>query len=167
MMTKTLDLVVEVGSSTPSAGGSVATTTWPRQKQLFQWIQRLLPGDIIGASDSYGTWYEGVVQSLPTTSMKVHFKGWSKKYDEDISETDYSTRVAPLYTKTNNWRAAMRKGSEIEYTKLLEETGSKWLPAIVMAVDDTFDTVSIKFKQKNNDVKLQTEIALDSEEVRT
>jgi len=164
MKKKTLDLVIEVGSSS----GNLKSIKWPRDNQLFSWTRKIIQGDIIGASDSYGEWFEGVVREIKTTSpghMLVHFKGWSKKFDEKISESEYTQRVAPVFTKTVNWRASLKKGSEVEYTKRIDDEGSKWLPAIVMDVDDSFDTITLKYRQADRRILQVSEIELDSEEI--
>jgi hypothetical protein len=158
---KRLDLIVEVGS--PAINSK--HTLWPRDKQLFKWTNKVLPGDLIGASDMYGEWFEAVAEHVSSSSMEVHFKGWAKKFNETIEKKDYHTRLAPLYTKTVNWRAALKKGSEVDYTNEVCDEGSKWFPGIVTGVDDTFDTVVVKYKQHGNTVKQETDIALDSEQV--
>ena len=58
-----------------------------------------------------------------------------------------------------------KKGSEIEFTKKVEEKGSKWLPGIVTDVDDAFDTVSVKFMQSGGEVRQEIDIDIDSEKV--
>lgn len=158
---KVLDLVVEVGSVSDNSD-----VKWPRDEQLYSWTKKVAVGDLIGASDRYKEWFEAVVVHISPSSMTVHFKGWSKKFDEVIEEKDYKHRIAPLYTKTTNWRAALKKGSEIEYTMTINEDGSKWLPAFVTEVDETFDTITIKYKKSDNTVVLASDIDLDSEEVR-
>ena len=162
---KTLDLVIEVASVSAEVD-TPHQLTWPRDKQLFQWINKLVPGDLIGASDEYQCWFEAVVLEVLPDSMSVHFKGWAKKFDERIDKYEYRDRLAPLYTKTENWREKLQKGSEIDFTKKVEAKGSKWLPGIVTDVDCAFDTVSIKYRQHDSNLVHQVNhIDLDSEQV--
>ena len=162
MTKKSLDLVVEVGSCSSTDSDDIK---WPRDDYLFKWIGKLIPGDLIDASDEYQKWFESTVVRVTPLSMMVHFKGWGSTFDEVIQSDDYKKRIAPLYTKTKNWRADLKVGSEVEYTKVVLKTGSKWLPGIVTEVDHAFDTVTVKFKQQDDIVKQQTDIALDSEQV--
>jgi hypothetical protein len=138
----------------------------------WQWAKSLCPGDRIDAADKYGDWLESVVERVSpatitatTASMVVHYKGWSKKFDETIEEKDYTTRLAPLHTRTENWRAALQTGSEIEYTMMVDTDGSRWLPGIVVEVNDAFNLVSVKFKKWDGEIRQQTDIALDNEKV--
>lgn len=163
MTKKQLDLVIEVGSySSPSSSEII----WPRDNQLFKWTSKIASGDLIGASDKYKNWFEAVAEVVSDNSMLVHFKGWSKKFDETIQAKDYKTRLAPLYTKTDNWREKLKKGFELEVTKKVDVGGSKWLPGIVTEVDNMFDTVSVKYRQSGGSIFEIKDIALDSEQVR-
>lgn len=163
MNERTLDLIVEVGKA---AGDKPDDVTWPRDKQLFRWTDRVQRGDTIGASDEYGSWYEAVVQEVGASHMVVHFKGWGAKFDEKILAPDYHKRLAPCFTKTANWRAALKKGSEVDYSTSQSTTDPRlWLPGIVTAVDDMFGSISLKFKRADNRVHLATDIDLESEQV--
>jgi hypothetical protein len=86
-------------------------------------------------------------------------------FDELISIKDHS-KLAPLYTKTTNWRALLKKNSEIEFTKYFTPADNcKWLPAIVTQVDDYFNTISVKYKQTDGKVFEATDIDIASEQV--
>jgi hypothetical protein len=42
------------------------------------------------------------VVALSSTLVKLHYRGWTSKWDEWIERT--SMRIAPLHTKVRNWR---------------------------------------------------------------
>jgi len=46
--------------------------------------------------------YESRVVALSSTLVKLHYRGWTSKWDEWIERT--SMRIAPLHTKVRNWR---------------------------------------------------------------
>ncbi|KAF1787209.1 Ubiquitin specific protease domain [Phytophthora cactorum] len=57
---------------------------------------------LIDALDTDQKWYESRVVDLNETHVKVHYRGWTAKWDEWVNRT--ASRLAPLHTKVPNWR---------------------------------------------------------------
>ncbi|KAI9980753.1 hypothetical protein PInf_010072 [Phytophthora infestans] len=70
--------------------------------QAEAWRFRLQKDQLIDALDTDNKWYESRVVDLAETQVKVHYRGWTAKWDEWVNRT--STRLAPLHTKVRNWR---------------------------------------------------------------
>ncbi|OWZ24189.1 Ubiquitin-specific protease [Phytophthora megakarya] len=66
------------------------------------WRYQLQVGQLIDARDTDNVWYESRVVALSSTLVKLHYRGWTSKWDEWIERT--STRIAPLHTNVQNWR---------------------------------------------------------------
>lgn len=71
--------------------------------------------------------------ALSSTLVKLHYRGWTSKWDEWIERT--STRIAPLHTKVRNWRAfqvgdAVMVGRQVAYKRYPE-----WRNAVVTALE--------------------------------
>lgn len=80
-----------------------------RDGLLNLWLKDLHAGDSVDASDSHGKWYEARIVSIAADgSLKVHFKAWSAKFDENITFADIPKRIAPLYSMTPDWRSALK-----------------------------------------------------------
>ncbi|KAK1942962.1 Ubiquitin carboxyl-terminal hydrolase 4 [Phytophthora citrophthora] len=82
-------------------------TDWRHHKfysevQAEAWRFTLEINQLIDANDTDKKWYESRVIDLSDTKVKVHYRGWTAKWDEWINRT--STRLAPLHTKVRNWR---------------------------------------------------------------
>jgi ubiquitin C-terminal hydrolase len=124
-------------------------TYWPKDEVLNIWKQSLRRGDLIDAQDEFGSWFESVVSSvnIHTKSITVHFKGWGKKFDRDIYNTQLVLCVAPLYSKTENWRDKLQIYDRVDYTKHSGmDQGRKWLAGYVMAIDHSEGRLKIKYK---------------------
>ncbi|KAG7376693.1 hypothetical protein PHYPSEUDO_012870 [Phytophthora pseudosyringae] len=67
------------------------------------WRYQLQIDELIDARDTDSVWYESRVVALSSTLVKIHYRGWTSKWDEWIERT--STRIAPLHTKVRDWRA--------------------------------------------------------------
>ncbi|KAJ8571665.1 hypothetical protein ON010_g5174 [Phytophthora cinnamomi] len=98
--------------------------TWRYQLQIDQ---------LIDARDTDNVWYESRVVGLSSTLIKLHYRGWTSKWDEWIERT--STRIAPLHTKVRNWRDfkvgdAMMVGRQVATKKYPE-----WRNAVVTACE--------------------------------
>lgn len=88
---------------------AAVTVTSARDGLLNLWLKDLRGGDSIDASDSHGKWYEArIVHVSADGSLKVHFKAWSSKFDENILKADVPKRVAPLYSMTPDWRSTLK-----------------------------------------------------------
>ena len=80
--------------------------TWPRDVVEEgspvdpHWRLALKAGDLLDAQDKQeGKWYESNVVSVRGDVVRVHFKGWSDKWDEDINRKTEAARLEPLHTK--------------------------------------------------------------------
>ena len=93
----------------------------PRQAVLQQWKRSLQVGDVVDAQDKKTNWYEAVViavhpnnnnnnnnnknvdikyspagsggSGMALPGLKVHFKGWSSQFDEEITPLDVERRI--------------------------------------------------------------------------
>ena len=146
---RSLDLIVEV-RPTP-------TSPWPRSS--LELGERLRVGDFVDAQDSGRKWYEAVVRDVHPNAVKVHYLGWSGKWDSWVprrrqgemawggagqkdSEAEfpsgclnYALPPAPLWSKTSRWRENVAVGTELE----VRESASlmqrpKWFRAEVVHV---------------------------------
>ncbi|ETI46572.1 hypothetical protein, variant 2 [Phytophthora nicotianae] len=70
--------------------------------QAEAWRFTLQKDQLIDALDTDKKWYESRVVDLTEAQVKVHYRGWTAKWDEWINRT--SSRLAPLHTKVRNWR---------------------------------------------------------------
>ncbi|GMF28568.1 unnamed protein product [Phytophthora lilii] len=70
--------------------------------QANAWRFTLEKNQLIDALDTDKKWYESRVIDLNATHVKVHYRGWTAKWDEWLKRT--SSRIAPLHTKVPNWR---------------------------------------------------------------
>ncbi|KAF1780011.1 Ubiquitin specific protease domain [Phytophthora cactorum] len=70
--------------------------------QAEAWRFTLQKDQLIDALDTDQKWYESRVVDLNETHVKVHYRGWTAKWDEWVNRT--ASRLAPLHTKVPNWR---------------------------------------------------------------
>ena len=125
---------------------------WPKDDALNDWKSHLRVGDWIDAQDDCGDWYEAEVLAIDQLekTLRVHFKGWGHKFDVTIAEKDLDSKVAPLYSITDNWRDALEPFDKVDYTDRLNlKDGSKWLHAYVMKVDHAKGLVTVKYRDEN------------------
>ncbi|CEG49503.1 ubiquitinspecific protease [Plasmopara halstedii] len=93
------------------------------------WRFELHVGQLIDARDTDRKWYESRVVALKSQYVKVHYRGWTSKWDEWIERT--STRLAPLYTKIHNWRAFKAGDGVMVGRQVVGKTYPEWRNAIV------------------------------------
>ena len=55
---------------------------WPRESLEFENIINV--GDFVDAQDSSGRWYESVVREVTDDTVKVHYFGWSSRWDATL-----------------------------------------------------------------------------------
>jgi len=94
---------------------ATGTTTTPRPKTPRDegWRKDLKKGDLIDARDSEGRWFDAIVAELRNDEIKVHYRGWSARWDAWLNK--YSAKeVRPLYAKTHNWRKGLKAGDLCE-----------------------------------------------------
>lgn len=62
-----------------------------------QWRQALSAGDLVDARDGRNNWYESKIVAVKEHQVKIHFLGWSKKWDEWVDRGFEG--IQPLGTK--------------------------------------------------------------------
>jgi len=141
-----LPLMIEVRSSPKSV--------WPRKDLEIH--ERFQVGDFVDAQDSSGKWYEAVITHLSEDTVKVHYFGWSSKWNctlrRRISSSDKDMPIPgcsmnalppqPLWSHTQRWRDELKVGDEIE----IREAASliqrpKWFCGIVRVIGKESDEV--------------------------
>lgn len=97
---------------------------------LLGYLENIEPtvGMMIDVLDHDSIWYEAVITRIADNFIRVHFIGWSEKWDMDICSK------WGLYTKhrtyTTDWRLKLKVGDKIEY----KGSNNKWYEGIVTAV---------------------------------
>jgi hypothetical protein len=119
------------------------------------WRQELQPGHLLDALDTDNKWcvlvsqlddaevsnmwidgrYEARVVEASVSQVKVHYRGWSTRWDEWIDRD--SRRLMPLHTKVREWRRfqvndGVQVGVSVQGSRRLE-----WRDATVLATADT------------------------------
>ncbi|KUF75997.1 hypothetical protein AM587_10003692 [Phytophthora nicotianae] len=97
------------------------------------WRYELRIGQLIDARDTDNVWYESRVVALSSTLVKLHYRGWTSKWDEWIERT--STRIAPLYTKVRNWRAFKVDDAVMVGRQVASKRYPEWRNAVVIALE--------------------------------
>ena len=137
---KSMDLLIETRAH-PNA-------KWKRSH--LELSNRIQVGDFVDAQDSTGKWYEAMVRAVYDDYIKVHYLGWSSKWDSIIQRrklppcaesTTAPGPPAPLWSHTARWREEVSLGDEIE----IREASSlvirpKWFRAFVRELGREEDT---------------------------
>ncbi|KAL3667771.1 hypothetical protein V7S43_007321 [Phytophthora oleae] len=110
-------------------GGQVDTTISDKDA----WRYQLQTGQLIDGRDTDNVWYESRVVAVSSTLVKIHYRGWTPKWDEWIERT--STRIAPLHTKVRNWRAFKVGDSVMVGWQVVTKKYPEWRNAIVTACE--------------------------------
>jgi hypothetical protein len=114
-------------------------------------LKGLCIGDTVDAKDHLGDWYEAVITSVrhlednSIFNFDIHFKHWGTRYDMTVKGDDVKTTIAPLFTKTKNWRVEVVVGSIVEYAASWNEVGSLWVAAKVTKIDPTTGFVKLTY----------------------
>lgn len=95
----------------------------------FRLVNRVQVGDFVDAQDTAGKWFEAYVSEVKQDTVKVHYFGWSSKWDTELPK-DYSTSPnskfaklsppQPLWSHSENWREHLQEGDIVE----VREAGS-------------------------------------------
>jgi len=149
---RSLAVIVEVRPSPESP--------WPRAS--LDLPSRLRVGDFVDARDSSGRWYEAVVRSVDAHKVKVHYVGWSSKWDawipksnEEEDREDVAVALsrqdgrvggesppAPLWSKTPRWRDDIEVGDVVEVREAVSPADRpRWFQAVVRAVGKEDDPI--------------------------
>lgn len=114
---------------------------------LEQWRADLKVGQMVDALDTDSKWYEATIVGITEGQAKVHYRGWSTKWDEWLART--SPRLMPLHSKVRDWRR-FRVNDEVQVGD--ERPGKKrmlWRDARVLA---TAKSLMVQL-QIDNDVR--------------
>ena len=120
----------------PSAPGG--NRLWPRDVRRERWRARLKAGDVVDARDSEGRWFDSVVVEVDGSKVKVHFRGWSSRWDTWVEKEDQSS-LQPLFARTEDWRR-LRVGDACE---VRSEDAKKPLWYEARVVDRSGDRVEV------------------------
>ncbi|KAJ8608288.1 hypothetical protein CTAYLR_010380 [Chrysophaeum taylorii] len=118
-------------------------STWPFEARRERWRVSLSKGDVVDAKDSEGRWFDSVIVDVGENKqdrVKVHFKGWSTKWDAWLDRYD-ETSIQKLFTHTDDWRR-LRVNDPCE-VRSEERDKALWYEAVVVAVLDD-DVVEVK-----------------------
>ena len=96
------------------------------------WRDNLSVGDVIDAKDSEGRWFDSRVVEVDRDRVKVHYNGWSWRWNTWVDRKDES--IQPHLTHTDDWRR-LEVGDELE----VRAPGAKalWYKGCVREVDGT------------------------------
>ena len=102
-----------------------------------QWRSHIQVGDVIDAKDSEGRWFDSRIVAIEGDRVRVHYNGWSSRWDSWCDRKDES--IQPLFTHTDDWRR-LQVGDAVE----LRGRGEKalWYKGFVKEVDGTRVLVS-------------------------
>lgn len=81
--------------------------------------------------------------------------GWGSKWDDIITPTELTARLAPLNTKTKNWRADLFSGGLIEIKCNDDPVNQKWMWGKITALntEEAWVEVSYLFSNEPSVVK--------------
>lgn len=125
-------------------------------RNIWRPTEPLAPGDLVDAQDKEKCWFESIVQEIQEDgSIKVHFMGWGSKWDDTITSAELTERLAPLNTKTKNWRADLFQGGLIEIKCNDDPVNQKWMWGRITAlnVEEAWVEVSYLFSNEPTVVK--------------
>ncbi|KAG6617448.1 Ubiquitin-specific protease [Phytophthora cinnamomi] len=121
-------------------------TAW-RHGRFFSYIQanawrfELYLDQLVDALDTDKRWYESRIVDMDAVYVKVHYRGWTSKWDEWLRRT--SARLAPLHTKVPNWRA-FQVGDRVMVGTEIGKRYPEWRNAQVTACDSEGDLLQIE-----------------------
>ena len=118
----------------PGTGGLVQAHATPSQ----QWRESMAVGDVIDAKDSEGRWFDSRIVAIDVGDrVKVHYNGWSSRWDCWFDRNDES--IQPHLTHTDDWRR-LKVGDALE----VRGPGEKalWYKGFVKEVDGSRVLVS-------------------------
>jgi len=125
-------------------------------RNIWRPDEPLSVGDLVDCMDKEKCWFESIVQeTMSDGSIKVHFMGWGSKWDDIVTISELSSRIAPLNSKTKNWRADLFEGGLIEIKCNDDLVNQKWMWGKVTSlnVDEAWVEVSYSFSNEPTLVK--------------
>ena len=139
-------------------------------RHIWQAGEPLAPGYLVDAMDREKSWFESYVTEIrpamapaSTTTpprantpsryngydVKVHFMGWGSKWDDWVPEKDVGTRIAPLNTRSKNWRADLFEGGLIEIKCNEDMVNQKWMWGKIIALNYEEGWVDVSYTFTN------------------
>ena len=134
-------------------------------RHIWQIGQPLAVGDLVDARDREKSWFESYITevrpSAPSASpprsgggrerldVKVHYMGWGSKWDDWVSEWDLGTRIAPLNSRSKNWRADLFEGGLIEIKCNDDMVNQKWMWGKIIALNYSEGWVDVSYTFTN------------------
>jgi len=136
------ELLVEIRSS-PTA---------PWMREALELKNRIQVGDFIDAQDSLGIWCEAVVREATERTIKVHYFGWSSRWDSLLRRDHQpcfhpavlsrAEPPAPLWSHSRNWRENILPGTEVEVREVNSTVQRpRWFKGVVRVVGRPQDQV--------------------------
>jgi DNA-binding beta-propeller fold protein YncE len=125
-------------------------------RNIWRPDEPLSVGDLVDCMDKEKCWFESIVQEMMSDgSIKVHFMGWGSKWDDIVTTLEVPIRIAPLNSKTKNWRADLFEGGLIEIKCNDDLINQKWMWGKVTSlnVDEAWVEVSYSFSNEPTLVK--------------
>jgi hypothetical protein len=125
-------------------------------RNIWRPDEPLSVGDLVDCMDKEKCWFESIIQELMSDgSIKVHFMGWGSKWDDIVTTLEVPIRIAPLNSKTKNWRADLFEGGLIEIKCNDDLVNQKWMWGKVTSlnVDEAWVEVSYSFSNEPTLVK--------------
>ncbi|RLN86385.1 hypothetical protein BBJ28_00005012 [Nothophytophthora sp. Chile5] len=99
--------------------------------QANAWRFQLQINQLIDAMDTDKKWYESRVVDMDERRVKMHYRGWTVKWDEWLERT--SVRLAPLHTKVANWRDFQVGDEVLAGKEVAGKSYPEWRTARVVA----------------------------------
>ena len=95
------------------------------------WLVSLKEGAVVDARDSEGRWFNCLVTEVEDARVRVHFRGWSERWDAWLCKGDAS-RLQPHLAQTGDWHASLAPGDACE---VRDAKGPMWFVARVVGTD--------------------------------
>ena len=108
------------------------------------WRQELDVGSIIDCRDDQGDWCAAVVMEMLSGTVKVHYKCWPHKYDENLDINDQ--RITAPNRKIQHWRYDLQINDLVD-VKII----CKWVVRQVCAINKA-TTVGVLWNGRQYDV---------------
>lgn len=129
-------VIVEIQLATqapPLAGKARAYHRRPRSMQYIrapkELAKRIQVGDFVDAQDSSGRWYEAIVREVRPLELKVHFLGWTSRWDGVIPRTaTYIKKPAPAPPLNTSWANVLKTDNVISKPPAEKEILIKKVP---------------------------------------
>ena len=98
---------------------------------IEEWRYNLKTGDVVDCLDNDQKWCEAKIKEIHGHLCKIHYIGWSIKYD--TTENLFSVRLQPYNTKTKKWREFIDVGDIIEILEI--KTSRIWYFSTIVDID--------------------------------